>query len=254
MNIKTHTKALSASLDSTDVEKFSELAEEWWNPDGPFKPLHVINPMRLKFIRECCSDHFSLKSTARTPFNSLTILDIGCGGGLLTEPLSRLGGEVTGLDASEESIRVARSHALSLSLSSNYVQGTAEELAEKGREFDLIVNMEVIEHVADLDSFFKACRSLLDKGGLMLFSTINRTAESYLKAIVAGEYILRWLPRGTHDWRKFKKPSEVKRSLEKAGFELTSLQGFGLAMPSGRWQLNHNLNVNYFGIARPISR
>ena len=241
----------AASIDAREVEKFSALAETWWDPHGPFKPLHKLNPTRLEFIRSELARHFNLKAKGDQPLKGLKVLDIGCGGGLLSEPVARLGATVTGIDAAEKNIHVAALHARQMGLAIDYRAISGEALA-KGRErFDIILNMEVLEHVADMTSFLSACRKLLKKSGCMLFSTINRTPKAYLFAILGAEYILKWLPRGTHTFEKFIKPSELDRLLTETGFELAELKGFEYSPLAAEWKITRDCSVNYIGMALP---
>ena len=236
------------SIDPDELEKFRAMAEEWWDPEGKFRPLHKFNPVRLKFIRDQACAHFGLDTASLTPFTDLTVLDVGCGGGLLCEPLARLGAQVTGIDAVSRNIEIASVHAETSSLSIDYRTGTVEALVDEGRQFDIVLNMEVVEHVADVDAFLGACAATVDDSGLMFFSTLNRTAKAFALAIIGGEYILRWLPRGTHDWRKFVRPSELKRGLAGAGIEVTHLTGVTYSPLTDQWSLNRrDLDVNYMG-------
>lgn len=236
------------SIDPGELDKFRAMAEEWWNPDGKFRPLHKFNPVRLEYIRDGACAHFGRDTTSLTPLSGLTVLDVGCGGGLLCEPLARLGAEVTGIDAVSRNIEIAGVHAGASAVSIDYRTATVEELVAENRRFDIVLNMEVVEHVADADAFLGACGAAVDDGGLMFFATLNRTAKAFALAIVGGEYILRWLPRGTHDWRKFVRPSELTRGLARAGIEVTDLTGVTYSPLSDRWSLNRrDLNVNYMG-------
>ncbi len=236
------------SIDPGELEKFRAMAEEWWDPDGKFRPLHKFNPVRLKYIRDAACAHFDLDTASLTPFSGLTVLDAGCGGGLLCEPLARLGASVTGIDAVARNIEIASVHAEASSLSIDYRVGTVEELVGENRRFDIVLNMEVVEHVGDVDAFLAACGATVRDGGLMFFSTLNRTAKAFALAIVGGEYILRWLPRGTHDWRKFVRPSEFTRGLAGAGLDVTDLTGVTYSLLTDQWSLNRrDLDVNYMG-------
>ena len=241
----------AASIDVDEVAYFSSLASTWWDPNGPFKPLHKLNPTRLHFIREQLEAHFGLKGKKDQPLESLELLDIGCGGGLLCEPMARLGANVTGIDASEKNIKVASLHAKKSGFNINYKAIAGEELAKTKSKFDIILNMEVLEHVADVASFLGACRELINPSGIMLFSTINRTPKSYLFAIVGAEYVLNWLPKGTHHWDKFLKPSEMDKYCRAAGFELTDLYGFVFDPLNNAWGIKKDCSVNYIGVALP---
>ena len=242
-----------SSIDAADVARFSAIAAEWWNPKGKFAPLHRFNPMRLAFIRERALAQFGRDERARAPFTGLRLLDVGCGGGLLCEPMTRLGFSVTGVDASERNIAVAAAHAEDGGLDIDYRAGAAEELltaAEPG--FDVVLNMEVIEHVADPGAFLRDCARLLNPGGLMILATLNRTLASLALAKVGAEYVLRWVPAGTHDWRKFLKPGEIRDFL--AGEDLSVEGPFGVDFDplSGRWSLGGHARTNYMmTIARP---
>jgi len=235
-----------SSIDPDEVARFSAIAAEWWDPKGKFAPLHRFNPVRLAFIREQALARFGRDGRARRPFEGLTLLDIGCGGGLLSEPMSRLGFSVTGVDASERNIGVARAHADEQGVSIDYRASTAEALlAEGAGPFDVVLNMEVIEHVADPGAYLRDCARLVAPGGLMIVATLNRTLKALALAKVGAEYVLRWLPAGTHDWRRFLKPEEV------AGFlvdEPVRVEGpFGVAYDplSGRWSQSSDVGVNY---------
>jgi 2-polyprenyl-6-hydroxyphenyl methylase/3-demethylubiquinone-9 3-methyltransferase len=238
--------ASGSTVDTDEVEFFAAISDTWWDTKGPFKPLHQLNPTRLKFIRDAVSDHFNLDSSLRTPFTGLKFLDIGCGGGLISEPMSRLGADMHGVDASEKNIHVAKHHAAETGATVNYRHTTAEALADAGETFDVIINMEVIEHVADVDAYLTACKSLLKPGGIMLLSTINRTAKAFLFAIVGAEYVLRWLPKGAHDWNKFLTPLELQTACQKAGFETSDATGFIFSPFSQKWSLSSSdSDVNY---------
>ncbi|OHC74090.1 MAG: bifunctional 3-demethylubiquinol 3-O-methyltransferase/2-polyprenyl-6-hydroxyphenol methylase [Rhodospirillales bacterium RIFCSPLOWO2_12_FULL_58_28] len=233
-----------------EVARFSAMADAWWEPNGKFKPLHELNPPRIAFIRDFTCARFKRDAGDEKPFAGLSILDIGCGGGLLSEPMKRLGAAVTGIDASEKNIAVARLHAEKSGLEIDYRCAPPEDLIKDKKRFDLVLAMEVVEHVADLDAFFKAGAELVRPGGVMAVSTLNRTMKSFLLAKVASEYILRWLPVGTHDWNKFVKPSELVRGLEPFGVKIIELSGVAYNPLSGEWRLSRDLTVNYmaFGV------
>ena len=240
------TAARAGSVDPEELAKFSALAEAWWDPDGQFKPLHRLNPARLTFIRDRAAARFGRDPKAERPLAGLTVLDIGCGGGLLAEPLTRLGATVTGLDAAGESLQIARAHAAEQGLEIDYRQTTAEELAAEGAQFDLVLNMEVVEHVADVAGFMAAAGALAKPGGAMVVSTLNRTPKAFLLAIVGAEYLLRWLPPGTHDWRRFLRPSEVARTLRPAGLEVAEVCGLAYNPLTDAWRLApRDTDVNY---------
>ena len=233
------------SVDPQEVAAFTKEAALWWDENGPFKPLHLLNPTRLSFIREELIKHFNLKEDRRDPLHELEVLDIGCGGGLLSEPLARLGASVTGLDAGVENIEVARQHAQQQQLIINYQAMTVEELAHQKQQFDVVVALEIVEHVANLASFIDACCTLTKPEGLLIFSTLNRTLKSFALGIVAAEYVLRWVPRGTHSWQKFVKPSELAMRLRVHGVTLKALKGMTFNPLRGHWQLSDNIDVNY---------
>ncbi len=237
------TKASTA--DPKEIEKFSALAEDWWDPEGQFGPLHRLNPVRLTYVRDRLAAQFGRDPLRPRPLEGLSILDVGCGGGLLAEPLTRLGARVTGLDASATSVEVARRHAEQAGLDIAYRQGTAEELAAADGRFDAVVSLEVVEHVADLTAFLAAAVTLTRPGGALVLATLNRTPKSFLLAIVGAEYLLRWLPRGTHDWRRFVRPSELAAGLRAQGAAVTDMIGVAYNPLSDDWQLSRDLEVNY---------
>jgi 2-polyprenyl-6-hydroxyphenyl methylase/3-demethylubiquinone-9 3-methyltransferase len=241
-----------STVDQGEVERFSRIAEEWWDPKGKFAPLHQLNPLRLGYIRDRAAAHWRHDPLTEAPLQGLSILDIGCGGGLLCEPLARLGASVAGIDAAERNIATARRHAEGQGLAIDYRETTAEALATEGRQFDVVLALEIIEHVADIDLFLKSCSQLAKPGGLVFLSTLNRTAKAWALAIAGAEYLLRWLPRGTHDWRKFLKPSEVVRGLRSVGVETQEIVGVVYSPLSRAWSLNsRDLDVNYmlYGVA-----
>jgi len=236
----------SSSIDPAEVERFGKLAAEWWDPKGKFAPLHRFNPVRLTFIRDQALHRFGRDAAARRPFEGLRLLDIGCGGGLLSEPMTRLGFQVTGVDASERNIATARAHADEVGVAIDYRAATAEALLAAGEPpFDVILNMEVIEHVADPGQFLRTCAALLAPGGLMVVATLNRTLKAFALAKLGAEYLLRWLPVGTHDWAKFLKPEELRQAL--AGETVTVDGPFGVVFDAltGRWSQSHDADVNY---------
>jgi 2-polyprenyl-6-hydroxyphenyl methylase/3-demethylubiquinone-9 3-methyltransferase len=234
-----------STIDEAEVARFSSLAAEWWNPHGKFGVLHKFNPVRLKFIRDHSLGHFNRDPKSLTPFSGLRLLDIGCGGGLLSEPMTRLGFDVLGADASEKNIKTASAHAIEQDLKIDYRATTAEGLAANGETFDVILNMEVIEHVADLSLFLKSCATMLKPKGLMFVATINRTAKAFALAIVGAEYVLGWLPRGTHDWSKFIKPMELDTALSRAGLSGRNETGVMYNPLTGGWMLSSDTDVNY---------
>ena len=231
------------SVNKKEIEKFSKMATEWWDPKGKFKPLHKFNPIRIKYIKENIINNFKLKNKTK-PLDKINILDIGCGGGLLSEPMQRLGATVTGIDASIKNIKIAKLHAKKNKLTINYLCSSPEKL-KTNKKFDVILNMEIVEHVEDLQFFLKSCSKLLKKNGLMFVATINKTLKSYVFAIVGAEYILRWLPIGTHDWEKFVKPEELKNILKNNNFTLNKLDGMHFNIVKDEWKISKDLSVNY---------
>ena len=239
------------SIDPEEVAKFSAMAAEWWDMKGKFKPLHKFNPIRLGFIRDTACEHFGLDNSVRKPLKGLRILDIGCGGGLVSEPMARLGADMTSVDASEANIKTAMTHADEAGVKIDYRVGTAEGLIEAGTEpFDVVLNLEVVEHVADPAQFLQDTASLVRPGGLMIASTINRTPKAFALAIVGAEYVMRWLPAGTHDFSKFLTPQEVRAPLEQAGLEADQPQGVSFNPLSDQWRLSSDDKVNYMVVAR----
>ncbi len=242
-----------ASVDAAEVAKLSASAEEWWDPAGRFRPLHRLNPVRLAFIRDRVAAHAGRDPLAERPLQGLRLLDIGCGGGLLAEPLARLGAEVVGIDASPENIEVAARHATESGLAIDYRLTSAEALAEDltatGARFDVVVNMEVVEHVADAAAFLHASAALVEPGGAMVLATLNRTPKAFVLAIVGAEYVLGWLPRGTHDWRRFLRPSELAALLRDGGVEIAELTGVAYNPLTAAWRLTRDLDVNYMVFA-----
>ena len=236
----------AGSIDPAEVAKFQAMAEAWWHPDGKFKPLHMLNPCRLDYITRQVAAEFDRDLSAPSPFAGLRLLDIGCGGGLLSEPMARLGADVVGADAAARNIPVARLHAEQSGLEIDYRHTSAEALAEAGERFDVVLNMEVVEHVPDPAAYIAACRSLLKPGGLMVCSTINRNAKSFAMAIVGAEYVMRWLPKGTHEWRRFITPDELYGFLREAGLQPVDRQGFVFNPVRWSWALStRDLSVNY---------
>jgi len=231
------------SVNKKEIEKFSKIAAEWWDPEGKFKPLHKFNPIRIKYIKENIIHNFKLKNKSKS-LSGINILDIGCGGGLLSEPMSRMGANVTGIDASDKNIKIAKLHSKKNKLKINYLCSSPEKLKIK-KKFDVILNMEIVEHVEDIDFFLKSCSKLLKKNGLMFVATINRTLKSYLFAIVGAEYVLRWLPIGTHEWEKFVKPEDLKKILIKYDLSLNKLEGMNFNIIKDEWNISKDLSVNY---------
>ena len=235
------------TIDAAEVDKFSALAAEWWDPAGKFAPLHKFNPVRLTFIRDTAAAHFG--RTGLKAFAGLSLLDIGCGGGLLCEPMSRLGFAVTGVDPSEKNIGTAKAHAAGAGLPVSYRAASAEVLEAEGALFDVVLNMEVVEHVADLKVYLHACAHLVKPGGLMFVATLNKTLKSLALAKIGAEYILRWLPPGTHDWNRFVDPAELRRLLEGAGLNPLKTQGVAFDPLSWDWHLSSDVDVNYMIVA-----
>jgi len=231
------------SVNKKEIDKFSKMANEWWDPEGKFKPLHKFNPIRIKYIKENIINNFKLKNKSK-PLSGIKILDIGCGGGLLSEPMSRMGANVTGIDASDKNIKIAKLHSKKNKLKINYLCSSPEKLKIE-KKFDVILNMEIVEHVEDIDFFLKSCSKLLKKNGLMFVATINKTLKSYVFAIVGAEYVLRWLPIGTHEWEKFVKPEDLKKILMKYDLSLNKLEGMNFNIIKDEWSISRDLSVNY---------
>ena len=231
------------SVNKKEIEKFSKIAAEWWDPNGKFKPLHKFNPIRIKYIKENIMDNFKLNNSIE-PLKKISILDIGCGGGLLSEPMNKLGASVTGIDASDKNIKIAKLHSKKNKLKINYLCSSPEKLKIE-KKFDVILNMEIVEHVEDVDFFLKSCSKLLKKNGLMFVATINKTLKSYVFAIVGAEYVLRWLPIGTHEWEKFVKPEDLKKILMKYDFSLNKLEGMSFNIIKDEWSISRDLSINY---------
>ena len=238
-----------ASVDETEVDRFSRLAATWWDPRGPMAPLHKFNPVRLAYIRDKTAEHFGRDAKKLGCLDGIRILDIGCGGGILSEPLARLGAQMVGADPSTENIAVAGAHAKDNGLAIDYRSTTAEELAAAGEQFDVVLAMEVVEHVVDVDAFVAVCASMVKPGGLLFTATLNRTLKSFALAIVGAEYVLRWLPRGTHQWDKFVTPEELERAIEAGGLRVTGERGVVYNLLADRWQLSSDMDVNYMLVA-----
>ena len=247
------TEISNTTIDSNELAKFTAMAEDWWNPQGQFKPLHKFNPTRLAYIRDKLCAHFDRDPHAEKPLQGLRVLDIGCGGGLLSEPMARLGADVVGADAAEANIKTAALHAKQQGLTVDYRAITAEQLVVKGETFDAILNMEVIEHVADPQAFMSACGQLMKPDAIMFLATLNRTLKAFALAIVGAEYVLRWLPRGTHEWDKFITPKELEDIAEKAGLEFFTSTGVSFNPLTDKWRQSGDMSVNYMGIARKAS-
>ncbi|MDE2074999.1 MAG: bifunctional 2-polyprenyl-6-hydroxyphenol methylase/3-demethylubiquinol 3-O-methyltransferase UbiG [Alphaproteobacteria bacterium] len=237
------------SIDPAEVAKFTAMAESWWDPTGKFAPLHKFNPVRLKFIRDTAAAHFGRDGSGLHPFKGLGLLDIGCGGGLLSEPMARLGFAVTGADASEKNVKIASTHAGIEGLGIDYRVATAELLAEEGLAFDVVLNMEVVEHVADLPGYLAACARLVKPGGLMFVATLNKTLKSLALAKIGAEYVLRWVPAGTHDWNRFIEPKRLKALLQDNGLKPLKTQGVSFDPLAWDWRLSNDTDVNYMVVA-----
>ncbi len=238
------------TVDETETAKFAAMAEEWWDPAGKFAPLHKMNPVRLEFIRDRACDRFGRDARGKLPLDGLTLADIGCGGGLLCEPMARLGATVTGIDAERKNIRIAEAHRAVSGVAVDYRADTAEAMAAAGERFDIVLTMEVVEHVADLDLFVQSSAACVKPGGLMIVATLNRTLKAWALAIVGAEYVMRWLPRGTHDWKKFVRPSELAAPLRRAGLEVTEITGVTYNPLRDRWSpAPKDLDVNYMMVA-----
>ena len=232
------------TINKEEIQKFSKLADEWWDVNGKFKPLHMFNPIRIEYILDEITKHFKLERKTKLPLKNLEILDIGCGGGLISEPMARLGGNVTGIDAAEKNIKIASLHSKESNLKIRYLENSPEQLKEK-EKFDVILNLEIVEHVENLDLYLQSCYDLLKRNGLMFTATINRTLISYIKAIIGAEYVLRWLPIGTHDWNKFIKPEELQKKLTDKKFTTNNIKGLEFNPIFNKWKQSDNLSVNY---------
>lgn len=240
------------TIDPAEVARFNRLAETWWDERGPMRPLHRFNPVRVEFIRDLAAKRWARDIRGAAPLAGLSVLDIGCGGGVLCEPLARLGASVTGVDPADKNLAVARSHAESSGLDIAYRSETVEAIADSGEQFDIVLAMEVVEHVADVDAFTAAACKAVTPGGILVMATLNRTAKSFALAIVGAEYILRWLPRGTHDWHKFVTPDELTGSITRHGLAITHKQGVVYHPFTDSWRQSHDLSVNYMIAAERI--
>lgn len=237
------------TINPDEVAKFSAMAEEWWDPKGKFRPLHKFNPVRLGYVRDKAISHFGRDGHDRRPLEGLRFLDIGCGGGLLSEPMARLGASVVGIDPAERNVRIAELHAAQSGLKIDYRATTAEELAAAGEEFDVVLNMEVVEHVDNVPLYMKSCASLVKPGGLMVVATINRTPRAFALAIVGAEYVLGWLPRGTHDYRKFLTPEEITALISRNGMRVVDRTGVVYNPLADEWRESRDMGVNYMLLA-----
>ena len=235
---------MSTTINKEEIQKFSKLAEEWWDVNGKFKPLHMFNPIRIEYITENIKNFFKISNEKTNILDGLNVLDIGCGGGLISEPMARLGARVTGIDASEKNIKIAKSHSKKNNLKINYLNTSPENL-KTADNFDIILNLEIVEHVNDVSLYIKSCRNLLKENGLMFTATINRSFTSYLKAIIGAEYVLKWLPIGTHDWNKFIKPEELEKFLYQEKFSTLDITGLKFNPFFKKWSKSKDLSVNY---------
>ena len=235
---------MSTTINKEEIQKFSKLADEWWNVNGKFKPLHMFNPIRIEYITENIINHFNIKKDKSNFLKGINILDIGCGGGLISEPMARLGAEVTGIDASEKNIKVAKLHSKGNDLQINYLHSSPEKL-NTSKKFDVILNLEIVEHVDNVDFYIRSCYKLLKNNGIMFTATLNRSFTSYVKAIIGAEYLLRWLPIGTHDWNKFIKPEELEKILNQEKFSTLDVKGLKFNPLFKKWKKSKDLSVNY---------
>jgi|TARA_Y100000992_G_C21261009_1_gene491287 2-polyprenyl-6-hydroxyphenyl methylase/3-demethylubiquinone-9 3-methyltransferase len=235
---------MTSTINKEEIQKFSKLADEWWDVKGKFKPLHMFNPIRIEYIKDKIQEHFKISNKNENSLTGLRILDIGCGGGLISEPMARLGAEVTGIDASQKNITIAKIHSEKNKLKINYLNSSPEQLID-AKKFDIILNLEIVEHVDNVELYIKSCYNLLKKNGIMFTATINRSLMSYVKAIIGAEYILRWLPVGTHDWNKFLKPEELEGLLQNEKFSTIDVKGLEFNPILQKWKKSNNLSVNY---------
>ena len=238
-----------STINDAEIAKFTAMAEEWWDPKGKFKPLHKFNPVRLAYIRDQLIAHFGRNGSVMRPLEGLRIVDIGCGGGLLCEPLTRLGATVTGVDAAERNIAIAKIHAEKSGLSIDYRVTTSEALVAAGESYDVVLNMEVVEHVDNVPLYMKSCADLVAPGGLMFTATLNRTARAFALAVVGAEYVLGWLPKGTHDWKKFLTPDEVRSLITRNGLKVTGEKGVVFHPIADEWRLSSDMGINYMVLA-----
>ena len=236
------------TINKKEIDKFDALSQEWWDVNGKFKPLHQFNPIRLELIINYIKNYFSIINNTNN-LKGIKILDVGCGGGLISEPLARLGADITGIDASEKNIQAAKIHAKKNNIKINYIHGSPEQLNLK-ENFDVLLNLEIVEHVDNIELFLNSCRNLLKNNGIMFTATLNRTFSSFIKAIVGAEYVLRWLPVGTHDWNKFLKPEELEKMLETLEFSLLELKGLNFSILTNKWFISNKTDVNYMMISK----
>ena len=237
------------TVDAEEVARFAALADAWWDPNGAFRPIHKFNPVRVRYIRDRVAEHFALEKGTATPLNGVSILDVGCGGGVLSEPLARLGATVTGIDPAEKNVRAAQIHADGEGIAVTYRATTAEALLASGAQFDVVLAMEVVEHVTDVDAFVATCAAMVKPGGLFFAATINRTLKAYALAIIGAEYVLRWLPKGTHQYDKLVKPSELSAAMEDAGLKQLAIEGVVFNPLMDEWRLSSDTDVNYMVMA-----
>ena len=240
-----------STINKQEIQKFSKLADEWWDVNGKFKPLHQFNPIRIDYILEKTLDHYKIKSGSDKPLKNLSLLDVGCGGGLISEPMCRLGANVTGIDASSKNIKIAELHSKTNQLDIKYLNKSPEQIKEV-EIFDIILNLEVVEHVKDLDLYIKSCSRLLKKNGIIFTATLNRTFTSYFKAIIGAEYVLRWLPIGTHDWNSFLKPEELEKKLNNSDLSTLDVTGLSFNPFIKKWRRSSNLDVNYIILSKKV--
>ena len=243
------SEAAKTTIDQAEVDRFTAMAAEWWNPAGKFKPLHKFNPVRIRYIRDKAAAHFGRDANSHKPLEGLRVLDIGCGGGLLSEPMARMGATVIGADASERNIGIASTHAAQTGVTIDYRAVTAEQLAAEGEKFDIILNMEVVEHVADVDFFISTCASMVKPGGMMFVATINRTMKAMALAIIGAEHVLRWLPKGTHQYEKLVRPEELEKPLAASGMQIDERTGVFFNPLMNQWNLSRDMDVNYMMLA-----
>ena len=248
------SEAAKTTIDQAEVDRFTAMAAEWWNTAGKFKPLHKFNPVRIRYIRDKAAAHFGRDANSHKPLEGLRVLDIGCGGGLLSEPMARMGATVIGADASERNIGIASTHAAQTGVTIDYRAVTAEQLAAEGEKFDIILNMEVVEHVADVDFFITTCASMVKPGGMMFVATINRTMKAMALAIIGAEHVLRWLPKGTHQYEKLVRPEELEKPLTASGMQIDERTGVFFNPLMNQWNLSKDMDVNYMMLAtRPTA-